>query len=183
MIRSYAVGCCDVKSPSPAAEPRPLPETGRGYGWCLSTAQGIAKLERKPNKHLAPFRGEVAALPRVRGLCFPARLPIKVVSEKNHMAIRHIALPSGGSEVTGDVERVATGAVQFGNDWPGLFIRGDRAIHLAHCIEYVESHIERVCELVNRRLLVLGELEADHLDMAKDALSFIRRIIEEEVRV
>jgi hypothetical protein len=119
----------------------------------------------------------------VRGLCFPEQLPIKVVSEKNHMAIRHIALPRGGSEATGELDRVETGAVQFGDDWPGLFIRGDRAIHLAICIEYVESHIDRVSELVNRGLLVLGEFEADHLDMAKGALSFIRRIIAEEVRV
>lgn len=27
--------------------------------------------------------------------------------------------------------RVETGAVQFGNDWPGLFIRGDNAHSLA----------------------------------------------------
>ncbi|HEV3438751.1 MAG TPA: hypothetical protein VG122_15405 [Gemmata sp.] len=26
-----------------------------------------------------------------------------------------------------DVPRVETGAVQFGDDWPGLFIRGDNA--------------------------------------------------------
>ena len=27
-------------------------------------------------------------------------------------------------------ERVETGAVQFGNDWPGLFIRGDDCLQL-----------------------------------------------------
>ena len=27
-------------------------------------------------------------------------------------------------------ERVETGAVKFGNDWPGLFIRGDDAFYL-----------------------------------------------------
>lgn len=29
-----------------------------------------------------------------------------------------------------DLPRVETGAVQFGSDWPGLFIRGDDAFHL-----------------------------------------------------
>lgn len=30
-----------------------------------------------------------------------------------------------------DILRVSTGAVRFGNDWTGLFIRGDEAHHLA----------------------------------------------------
>lgn len=30
-----------------------------------------------------------------------------------------------------DRPRVETGAVQFGNDWPGLFVRGDNAFSLA----------------------------------------------------
>jgi hypothetical protein len=30
----------------------------------------------------------------------------------------------------GQAERVETGAIQFGNDWPGLFLRGDDAIAL-----------------------------------------------------
>lgn len=29
-----------------------------------------------------------------------------------------------------DAGRVETGAVQFGDDWPGLFLRGDDAFHL-----------------------------------------------------
>jgi hypothetical protein len=52
--------------PSPAAEPRPLPETGRGVvGLSLLLADLLRFEQRQPN--LAPFRGEVAALPRVRG--------------------------------------------------------------------------------------------------------------------
>jgi hypothetical protein len=31
-------------------------------------------------------------------------------------------------------ERVETGAVQFGDDWPGVFIRGDNAFHYAMCV-------------------------------------------------
>jgi len=30
-----------------------------------------------------------------------------------------------------DQGRVDTGAVQFGEDWPGVFIRGDKANHIA----------------------------------------------------
>lgn len=41
------------------------------------------------------------------------------------MAIRHIDLP---------VLRLATGAVRFGKDWPGVFIRGDEALGLANMI-------------------------------------------------
>ena len=34
-----------------------------------------------------------------------------------------------------ELPRVETGAVQFGNDWPGLFIRGDDAHHLMFSIK------------------------------------------------
>ncbi len=37
--------------------------------------------------------------------------------------VRHLPAPP-------DPGRVETGAVQFGSDWPGLFIRGDDAFHL-----------------------------------------------------
>jgi hypothetical protein len=30
--------------------------------------------------------------------------------------------------------RVDTGPTQFGDDWPGVFIRGDDAFHFATCI-------------------------------------------------
>lgn len=35
--------------------------------------------------------------------------------------VQHLPAPK-------DTERVETGPVQFGNDWPGVFIRGDNAI-------------------------------------------------------
>ena len=38
-----------------------------------------------------------------------------------------------------DGERVETGAVQFGNDWPGLFIRGDNAGWLAFNIGLIQE--------------------------------------------
>lgn len=38
--------------------------------------------------------------------------------------------------------RVETGAVQFGDDWPGMFIRGDRACYLAMQIRLLERILE-----------------------------------------
>jgi hypothetical protein len=32
-------------------------------------------------------------------------------------------------------ERIETGPVQFGDDWPGVFIRGDNALWFAKCLE------------------------------------------------
>ena len=36
-------------------------------------------------------------------------------------------------------KRVETGSVQFGEDWPGVFIRGDHAFHYAMHLETVLS--------------------------------------------
>lgn len=37
--------------------------------------------------------------------------------------------------------RVETGTIQFGDDWPGVFLRGDEALYLAHLLELViEGH-------------------------------------------
>jgi hypothetical protein len=33
--------------------------------------------------------------------------------------------------------QVRTGPVRFGEDWPGIFIRGDEALALAHRLELV----------------------------------------------
>lgn len=33
--------------------------------------------------------------------------------------------------------RLETGVVQVDDDWPGIFIRGDDAVRMAHCIETV----------------------------------------------
>lgn len=37
--------------------------------------------------------------------------------------------------------RVETGAVEFGNDWPGLFVRGDDAFGLAMSVTAVEDFV------------------------------------------
>lgn len=40
------------------------------------------------------------------------------------------------------VSRIETGAVQFGDDWPGLFIRGDNAFHLMLCVRRLAHLLE-----------------------------------------
>jgi len=38
--------------------------------------------------------------------------------------------------------RVETGTVQFGEDWPGLFIRGDNAFWYAQCLHWAIVELE-----------------------------------------
>lgn len=48
--------------------------------------------------------------------------------------------PSPNLKVTfPGMERVESGAVQFNDDWPGLFIRGDRCIDLYNRLEYAKN--------------------------------------------
>jgi hypothetical protein len=92
------------------------------------------------------------------------------------VAVRVIALP--GRE---GAPRVETGAIRFGNDWPGLFVRGDQAIHLAWCIGELEPLLRAV--LAHHPELLPSNFAWDHLDLALSALSLIRKVINEEVRV
>lgn len=39
-------------------------------------------------------------------------------------------------------ERIETGPIQFGDDWPGVFIRGDRACSYAHALAEIAHQIE-----------------------------------------
>jgi hypothetical protein len=40
-------------------------------------------------------------------------------------------------------ERVETGAVEFGEDWPGLFIRGDNCIAYLMCLQGIRHMLKR----------------------------------------
>lgn len=56
--------------------------------------------------------------------------------------VRKIPFPnSGGPNPTADNPRVETGAVQFGEDWPGHFIRGDDAFNLCLQIDIIEAEL------------------------------------------
>lgn len=50
------------------------------------------------------------------------------------------------------MNRPETGVMQFGNDWPGIFIRGDHASYYAHCIDNIHDPISKFA------LLSLGTL-------------------------
>lgn len=73
-----------------------------------------------------------------------------------------IPLP-GGSGVAKD------GAVQFQNDWPGLFLRGDTAIVVCLAIRNLQKALEQ-----NQDLVVASAL---------GKLSVIAELIEREVKV
>ena len=58
--------------------------------------------------------------------------------------------------------RVETGAIQFGDDWPGLFVRGDDAIFLAIAIDKIETflgdHKEAVITDLGSALMTLDKI-------------------------
>ena len=54
--------------------------------------------------------------------------------------------------------RVETGTVQFGQDWPGLFIRGDHASHYAKCLDRILSRLEGPIEGMD--VFMVGGLQA-----------------------
>ncbi len=57
---------------------------------------------------------------------------------------RHYVMPTKRpiiiAKVDG-VDRVGSGPVRFGKDWPGLFIRGDHAIKIAMCVRQLQTEI------------------------------------------
>ncbi len=55
--------------------------------------------------------------------------------------VRKIPLHTGGGKDNGKEPRVETGAVQFGDDWPGLFIRGDNAFGILLAIKRLDEDL------------------------------------------
>ena len=53
------------------------------------------------------------------------------------MTVRKIDYPNSGGKGTGSNPRIESGAVQFGEDWKGLFLRGDECIVLATNIDAI----------------------------------------------
>lgn len=39
--------------------------------------------------------------------------------------------------------RAESGPIQFGSDWPGVFVRGDHAFYYAACLEHVLGQLEK----------------------------------------
>ena len=55
-----------------------------------------------------------------------------------------------------DQSRIETGVVQFGNDWPGVFIRGDEALGLASDIKIVLKSNDPL--LMSKMLEIVAEM-------------------------
>ena len=77
------------------------------------------------------------------------------VRDMTEPRITLIPLPVG-------LPRVETGAVQFQDDWPGLFVRGDNAIALErtirHLIERLEGHADPLVRLELAQLQHIADL-------------------------
>jgi hypothetical protein len=67
-------------------------------------------------------------------------------------------------------ERVETGAVQFGSDWPGVFIRGDDMFGFTVCLNDFVGYFENAPEQERRKvwqaLAAVSEL-SDLMDQAR----------------
>lgn len=59
-------------------------------------------------------------------------------------------------------ERVETGPIQFGDDWPGTFIRGDNAAYYAMCLAAMLSGSKDVVARVAMRGL-LSDLQSSRV--------------------
>lgn len=83
------------------------------------------------------------------------------------MSVREVTAPVGG--------RVETGAVRFGPDWPGLFVRGDQAFALALDVERLMKHFGALFEA--------EKLDAEEylLKAALENLEELRSVIIEDV--
>lgn len=94
------------------------------------------------------------------------------------MAVRVIPFPNnGGPRPDGNNDRVETGPVQFGNDWPGLFIRGDDCLALA-------LELDAVLEAIGRANLAgVGNPDFFRLQCAVVNLKDLRQTIMEDVIV
>lgn len=63
-----------------------------------------------------------------------------------------------------ETERVETGAVRFGDDWPGVFIRGDNAGWFAHQLRTALEHLPPSHVILKATLLGLaGTLESSDM--------------------
>ena len=58
-------------------------------------------------------------------------------------------------KIEGDfAERVETGPVQFGDDWPGVFIRGDNAGYLSMVLDHIlAAHGDKLHPIMERGTL------------------------------
>lgn len=92
--------------------------------------------------------------------------------------IQKIDYPNnGGMCPDGDAPRIETGAVQFGKDWPGFFLRGDGAMNIAMQINTLEralglfagGHMTKE-EFLNLVWLPMNEISSLKHDILDDTI-------------
>lgn len=71
-----------------------------------------------------------------------------------------------------ELERVETGPVQFNDDWPGVFIRGDNAGPAAMHLKMVLSEAVKCVEFRKNVGLVHFMLAASSIDLLSSASTF-----------
>lgn len=76
------------------------------------------------------------------------------MSDKPKQNVRHFPL----LDSDGNCDRVETGSIQFGNDWPSLHIRGDNAFGLAMSIDAVLQSLTK--EQRTENFIAVAELES-----------------------
>lgn len=74
-------------------------------------------------------------------------------------SVQRIPYDNGGGPGRGPLPRVETGAVQFGEDWPGLFIRGDNAFALAINIQALLEWYQELPEHAKGEFMVTQAIE------------------------
>ncbi len=57
-----------------------------------------------------------------------------------------------------DMSRMESGVIQFGDDWPGIFVRGDDALYTAINLSEVTKLIEKQNSLLSVNLTNFAEL-------------------------
>jgi hypothetical protein len=71
-----------------------------------------------------------------------------------------------GSSVTEERDpRIESGSVVFGSDWPGLFLRGDDALHFAMHLRTIVDHAEKAGAGASISLAVVRGLLDDLLSV------------------
>ena len=85
----------------------------------------------------AAFKGTGAVIGTVddEGNLHIENVDPKEMKKEPEVEVRQLPLPVG-------VERMETGVVQFSDDWPGIFLRGDMALHLARDLEEAASRLD-----------------------------------------
>lgn len=69
------------------------------------------------------------------------------------------------TQLPGVPERVETGPLQFGDDWPGVFIRGDNALYFAYVLAAALKHIPNDDWLLRASLRgLLEDLQSCHIE-------------------